>query len=816
MNNNTPNKHEAEVNANAEQQVETTAPASFDEQQDSFLVTSAPQATIEGQPLDTETPITAPQANSVDPQTGIEVEQSKEAAPNFILVTSAEGDSTISTGTAVNQQAEFATSEPLAAEMPVSFEQSADITNEARATANHAKVENAMASDTTDTENNVASANSAVDPNLADPSEVAPKSATGFFATHPILPLENNLPVTIGAKVFSAMAYAPIIPLTLFYLLQVLFTLDARELWYSDEIRHADAFIRYVANTNWFTLQLNGELYPDKPPVYFLFLFGLYKIIPPAWLSGYSLYFVGSAVSGLLFLWSFLLFGRIVARFDGKSLLSSGIVFLCSLFIVGLVHYARMDLLFATAILLSITLLYVGTVKARSFICITLGFMLAALACLIKGGLGIAIPLLSIIVFCFWRGTPFRWLKIDFLAGLLFALLILGGWAVGAVYELGSAETFVNEYIMKHTVERIVNTFHHKEPWHYYLVRLPILFLPWTLILFCLPYQRLFTKATWSRIGVTRMCAGEGLGFLWCVVLVTLVLLSALSGKIHIYFLPALPALALITGRALLQLSPVSSGIFRQSIAVFYLLAGIGLTIAGLMLFGVMPMPEFKGIPPWQLPFNATIFIISTLLITGACVIWFVLKSNRAEGVLMVVLLFTTLLHYPLAKYIAPMFNFVLSPKEQALVIKGYMDKGYAAYTYKDYGATYSFYANATIPAVADITLLNQLVPAKKVVVAMPANAIGKWRNKPECFTEVHRQWIEVKEFIVLACPSGNETLPPAAQDASAASLDATPAMVNGTSAHVQTNSWPSFDAQTNATAQPNGTMMQGNATVTP
>ena len=45
-------------------------------------------------------------------------------------------------------------------------------------------------------------------------------------------------------------------------LLQTLPTLDARSLWYADEVRYADALSNLVERGKWVVLELNGQAYP--------------------------------------------------------------------------------------------------------------------------------------------------------------------------------------------------------------------------------------------------------------------------------------------------------------------------------------------------------------------------------------------------------------------------------------------------------------------------------------------------------------------------------------------------------------------------
>ena len=124
----------------------------------------------------------------------------------------------------------------------------------------------------------------------------------------------------------------------------------------------------------------------------------------------------------------------------------------------------------------------------------------------------------------------------------------MAAW-LGAIYwTTGTLDFILNTLIKQQVIERAVDTFHHKEAWYYYLTRLPLMFLPWTLLFFFLPWGRFLGKSMRASVAASRKPEAEGLGFLWSMVLSALVLLSLLSGKILVYFLPALPALVANAG----------------------------------------------------------------------------------------------------------------------------------------------------------------------------------------------------------------------------------------------------------------------------
>ncbi len=599
----------------------------------------------------------------------------------------------------------------------------------------------------------------------AGKTPAAPQSS--FFRSHPVLPVASAEPHTVSSRLFNLLALLPIVPLTLMLAAQTIFSLNARDLWYSDEIRHADAFQNLLHHGKWLVLELNGQPYPDKPPLYFWFLRGLHEIFRVSGLSalvrtdGAFLFFAGTAVSALAYLWSTLALGRLVARFDGRGVFASGIVLLSLGYIMGVVHYARMDLLFSALIVASHVALYHLWLREKAPVLAVVGFGLAGVACLVKGPLGLALPLASSILFLIWSGRPLRLFRLDVAVGLLAGLAVPGAW-LAAVYTQYGQEFVLNAILQKQVLQRAVNTFHHREPWHYYLVRLPLMLLPWALLFFFLPWKGLLGKHMRSAVAASRKPEAEGLGFLWCMVIAAVALLSVLSGKIHIYLLPVLPALALILGRAALQLSGARAALFRHVLAAFLLLAGVAALVAALMLFGVLPMPAFKGVPAWNLPFNMGFFVVSAGFMVAALLLWLLVRGARPEGTLLVMALACTALSFPLANLAAPSFSAVLSPRAQAEVMRSYIDKGYRPVSFNDYGGTYSYYTGKIIKETRDLSELAALIKGGKVILAIKAKDWDSWKERPQDCKEVNRQWIETGERLLLACPPIQEAAAPA------------------------------------------------------
>lgn len=632
------------------------------------------------------------------------------------------------------------------------------------------------------------------------PSAPSAPLSTTFFSSHPILRTSPTMPGGLSNALFNSCSFAPWLILTILFVVQTLFTLDVRALWYSDEVRHAAVFTSMLSGGNIFKLELNGQLYPDKPSLYFWFLRGLYEIFQE---EGPRLYFGAAAISGLLYLWAALLLGRLAGRFDGRSLLAGGILLISGSYFMGVTHYARMDLLFSAFIMGSYTAFFMAFAKQKAPVPMVVAFTLGALACLTKGPLGLILPLSSLILFALWTGKARRFFTLDFFLGLIVAALIVGGWLAG-LYTETSIAYIQDQIVGKQVLERAVDAFHHKAKWSYYLERLPIVLLPWVAIILCLPFHRLFSKNALAILAASRKPEREGQAFLWCIIISALIVLSAVSTKIIIYLLPVLPVMCLIAGRAVLQLSGKRAALFKLLLGLTLLVAGFALFIATLKIFGSFPLPEFidKHIPAWQIPPSAGFFISTGILCAAALFLVFGIPSSRPEGVLLTLGLMATALAYPLFGMAAPSLDAILSPKAQGQIIKEHIAEGYYPLTYDMYDGVYTYYAGTTIEEVYSVEdIAAKLKEHPRVILAIQQRALDKMAELPGCFAPVHRQMIEQHEYVLLACPPLSST--PLSEALPAVTVSGDEDSQESSSAQGTTDTAPSPEATTDGAPSP-------------
>lgn len=512
------------------------------------------------------------------------------------------------------------------------------------------------------------------------------------------------------ASLVSVITAHPLLTLALLVFLSTFFTLDARELWFSDEVRHANVFEYLARADKWLVLYLNGQAYPDKPPLYFWSLWPLYKLLGND-LSP-RLFFAAAALWGYGFLVSVYWLARQVAGFDRGLALGAALLLLATPSFQFLLHYARMDFMFATFIVLTHVAFWRGLQTDGFSRHTILGFFFAGIAVLTKGHFGPILAILSVAAYLAWTGRLRRILCWDVWLGSLLLLAMVAAW-LGAAW-LVEGRGFIDNILGQQVVARTFNTFHHLEPFYYYLIAFPLAWLPWTfLLLFAAP--AFLKNRVWSRLWAERQQTG-GMGFLWLSFLSGFVFLSSVSIKVLVYILPLMAPLAILSFQALRNLDSEARLWFWSLVAVFYLalaamLSGLGFGGMGHWLHGLL----------WLVP----------ALVVGAAMLWWSRRAALSNSLLVMNLV--ALLMVPgLFGKLMPALDWFMSPKAAAEIIRDHEAQGYFPLSLRIYSGSYSYYSKGTVKEVHEYSdILAALEQHPKLIVAMSRRAWKRWQERP-------------------------------------------------------------------------------------
>lgn len=533
---------------------------------------------------------------------------------------------------------------------------------------------------------------------------------------------ERGVAPAIGAWLDALWRWAgdhPAAALAIIVALHTVPSLGARELWFSDEVRHGGALQSLLRGGHWMVLYLNGVPYPDKPPVYFWLLALLATVFRSdrPWV-----FFLAAALST----WALLVATHALARQVGgagrRASLQAALVLLGATYVGGVAHSTRPDLLFAALITAAHVALYRAWAAERAYGLAAAGFGLAGLAVLTKGPLGLAMPLLASVVFLAWRGRLGRLARPDALLGLVLGVALPLAWlALASVVE---GRAFVQSLLVRQIYERATASFAHARPFYHYLLVLPLVWFPWTLALVGRPWV--------ARTGPRG--DSDGRVHLWCVVASGLLLLSAISIKLGIYLLPLLPPLAVLTAGALAGVSDDARRRIWTAIA-------LGLTAAAVLLVVFVR---------WALPALTGAGVASAALMVAVALAVLALRRRGIEPALSALVLGLAVCANATLVLAGPGLDAVMSPRATAEVMRAYAAQGYLPVAHQMLPGIYTYYVGSPILETRRFAALSAVLHQhRKVVVAIGQRDWDRWTARPEGLEIVHRQRLADTETLV-------------------------------------------------------------------
>lgn len=516
--------------------------------------------------------------------------------------------------------------------------------------------------------------------------------------------------------VWQWMARHPVAAILLITAIQVVPTLWSRELNPPDELRHAAVFIELMDHGNWLALHMNGGFYPDKPPVYF-WLLAIF-----AWIfqtdSQSIFYFVTGLTGGFLALATYQM-ARIVGRGDSEFGLIAALMLLTNVFFVDRIHVPKMDLLFGTFIGLSLTAFFAAFERQRSWSWALAGFGFATLAALTKGPFGLVVPLLTSLAYLAVTRNLSRLWAYDIAFGFIMSAGLLLLYFLGLYWQAG--EAFLNA---------IFGYVDHKAGWsvgmnfalHQYVWFLLSRWLPWTVLLFFVPW-----RGVWNGLLDKRWQHPDNKGwfFLALAVAFALLPLSSISYVNPNFLIIVLAPLAVLSAAFIVELSSKRQRRFIITIAASMLLVGIIFPTVAL-LDGGRSLGQYK--------LSAGVLAVIAALVT------FRMRDFGFRPFLMILTVGVTLIS--LANNLTGSKKDELrSTKPASQVIARYINNGYTPFSlgYADFGVFFQYHARHRLPEYRDWnTLIGELKHHDRVVIISTTRAWELWPDRPPDARLVH------------------------------------------------------------------------------
>lgn len=310
----------------------------------------------------------------------------------------------------------------------------------------------------------------------------------------------------------------------LLYSLAFLPILIFRDFSPDNELRYLSIADEALHNGTLFTFYNHGLIYADKPPLY-LWIVMLGKTI----FGVHNMFFLSifSFVPALVVV--YLMDKWVGNLLSEKERLMGELMLMTCGFFIGTAIVLRMDMLMCMFIVLALYTffrMYSGNGNRRDSWLFPFFVFMALFA---KGPMGIIVPLVSTVVFLILKkqlktiGRYWGWKTLV----VLFALC--GAWFSGVYAEGGS--TYLDNLLFNQTVNRAVNSFHHKEPFFYYFITIWYSLVPWSLLVI-----------TILLYGLKKRIVSTDLErFFLSITLSTFTILSLFSSKLAVYLLPAFP-----------------------------------------------------------------------------------------------------------------------------------------------------------------------------------------------------------------------------------------------------------------------------------
>ena len=331
-----------------------------------------------------------------------------------------------------------------------------------------------------------------------------------------------------------------------------------------------------VVNGDWVLMHYNGNVYPDKPPLFF-------------WLVGLSSYLwqgftsfsarLPAAFFGMLAVIFTCLIGRFL--FGSSVGLISGLILATSFEFAFRSTRANIDstlTFFTTASILC----FVHWYRSKGPIIYGL-YVGMALATLTKGPVGFLVPLLVCLTFLIvqkdWKAIK----GMKLLSGMLLMLALVLSWYVPAVLKGGSP--YLQDTLFKQSIARYSEGWSKVRPFYYYLYTFPMSFLPWAIFLPAAFLTGRFRETPEKRKEYLFL-------FVWFAVI--FLFFSISKGKRALYLLPLFPAAAIFVGKLWHDLIFTSVDVIRRQ--------WVSIPLYGLVAVSFLGGVASPWIVSWKIP----------------------------------------------------------------------------------------------------------------------------------------------------------------------------------------------------------------------
>ncbi len=320
------------------------------------------------------------------------------------------------------------------------------------------------------------------------------------------------------------------------------------------------------------------------------------------------------ATFGVLGVYSLGLLGFI----NEKRAFLAALVLCTSAFYLGMAKTVFTDMIFSVFILFSLLSFYSGYVHSNSKrFGILFFYVFAAFATLTKGPLGLAIPMLTVLLFLAYRRQISFLNNIWVLIGFVIWGLIALPWYWYEILKYG--QDFIKEFFYNDHWRRLMEAEHKgNDHWFFYPLTMVAGLFPWSLFVLA-AFSDFYKRLKFSLKPFEY--------FLLSWVLVVFIVFQVAHSKLASYILPMFPALALIVANYVDErLEEFRHRILKR---LSYVVIGF-ITILGVV--SLLAYPYYQTYVPSKLP---AYFLSAGLLTIGGISLTLMFKERVREGIIL-------------------------------------------------------------------------------------------------------------------------------------------------------------------------------------
>jgi 4-amino-4-deoxy-L-arabinose transferase-like glycosyltransferase len=461
--------------------------------------------------------------------------------------------------------------------------------------------------------------------------------------------------------------------------------LGERDFWAPVEPRYAEVVRVMFAKGEWIVPTVNGDLYTDKPILYFWLALICSKLVGAVneWTVR-----LPAAVGAVGVVFTTYALGR--NFFSPRIGFIAAVVLATSARVIWEGRWAHVDMLFTFFFALSMYFAARAVLRRGTANELFLSYALMALATLTKGLIGVVLPALILLTFVTFRHDWRLLFEARLPWGVLIFLVVAAPWFF--LVNRASDGKWLTDFVYLHHIQRYTAGAGHRQPLYYYFITLPVDLLPWTIFAIPALFAYKSQRTTFKDPLVLILT-------LWFVVVFVFFTLS--DTKRDLYLLPLFPPVALLIGKYIDDLAAgtiVQDRLYRGLSLFFFNSLWLGCLFLSITA-GIIFTDALRPILPWALTMAAGGF-------AGAYFVW-----HRSPSKVFLATTLTMVLGVLTASvWFLPFLEQYKSPRPFAVEVKRRIPQAARLYVYADTMNNYNFYMDrAVIPVVASQAELQTL-----------------------------------------------------------------------------------------------------------